>query len=96
MPQAKGSVPGTHDEHQVIFYGLSTCIWCRRTRQFLEDQGVQFDYVYVDLLSGPDRGEVVDEVRKWNPRVSFPAIVIDGAQCVVGYQKERIREVLGL
>ena len=96
MPDARGSVPGPHDEHHTAFYGLSTCVWCKRTRQFLEDQGVTFDYVYVDLLKGQEREEAKDQVRPWNPAVSFPTVIVDDSQCVVGYKPEKLKEALGL
>jgi glutaredoxin len=96
MPEAKGSIPGPHNEHYAIFYGLSTCVWCRRTRQFLEDQGVKFDYVYVDLLKGQERKEAMEQVRRWNSAVSFPTIVVDDGQCVIGYKPEKLKEALEL
>ena len=96
MPEAKGSSSGPHNEHHTIFYGLSTCIWCKRARQFLEDQGVEFDFVYVDLLRGQEREEAIEQVRHWNPAVSFPTIVVDDSQCVIGYKPEKLGEVLGL
>ncbi len=96
MPAEKGSVPGRHDKHHVAFYGISTCVWCKRTRRFLEEQGVAFDYVYVDLIPGREREEVMGRVRQWNPRASFPTLVVDGSRCVVGYRPEEIKEVLGL
>ena len=96
MPEKKGSVPGRHDEHHVAFYGISTCIWCKRTRKFLEDQGVAFDYVYLDLLSGQEREEALAQVRRWNPAVSFPTLVVDDSKCVIGYRPENIKEELGL
>jgi glutaredoxin-like protein NrdH len=96
MPEARGNVAGSRNEHQIVFYGLSTCIWCKRTRQFLEDQGVNFDYVYVDLLQGQERKDVLDQIRRWNPKTSFPTIVMDDAKCVVGYRPDEIMEVLGL
>ena len=96
MPQKKGKVPGRHDEHHVAFYGISTCIWCKRTRKFLEDQGVAFDYVYLDLLSGQEREETLAQVRRWNPAVSFPILVVDDSKCVIGYRPESIKEALGL
>lgn len=96
MPNAKGSVQGPHNTHHVVFYGLSTCIWCRRTREFLESAGVAFDYYYVDLLSGPEREEALREVRRWNPAVSFPTLVIDDTRSVVGYREDDIRAALGL
>ena len=96
MPEARGSIPGTHNKHHTAFYGLSTCIWCRRTRQFLEEQGVAFDYIYVDLLRGQEREEAVTQIRRWNPATSFPTIVIDDSRCVVGYKPEKLKEALGL
>ena len=96
MAEPRGNVAGAHQEHQVKFYGLSTCIWCRKTRQFLEDENVAFDFVYVDLLEGDEREAVKDEIREWNPRVSFPTIVIDGAQCVIGFKTDELKQVLGL
>ncbi len=96
MAEPRGSVTGVHREHQVKFYGLSTCIWCRKTREFLEDEKVAFDFVYVDLLEGDEREAVKDEISPWNPRVSFPTIVIDGAQCVIGFKTDELKQVLGL
>ncbi len=96
MTEPRGSVTGVHQEHNVKFYGLSTCIWCRKTRQFLEDEKVAFDFVYVDLLEGDERETVKDEIRPWNPRVSFPTIVIDDAQCVIGFKTDELKQALGL
>jgi glutaredoxin-like protein NrdH len=96
MPESRGSVPGTHDKHQITFYGLSTCIWCRKTRQFLEDQGVKFDFVYVDLIHGQEREEIKEIVRRWNSAVSFPTIVVDDEQAVVGFKTDKLKEVLEL
>ena len=96
MTTAKGSVPGPHNMHHTVFYGLSTCIWCKRTRQFLESQGVQFNYVYVDLLPASERREIIKQIRQWNPQASFPTIVVDNSRHVVGYRTEELKEVLGL
>ncbi len=94
--EAKGSVPGSQDKHHVMFYGLSTCVWCRRTRQFLEDQGVAFNFVYVDLIRGKEQEEALAQVGRWNPATSFPTLVIDGERAVIGYRPEEIKEALGL
>ncbi len=94
--QARGHVSGANDAHEVIFYGLSTCVWCKRTRNFLESQDVAFDYVYVDLLQGQEKKDAIAQVRRWNSSVSFPTIVIDDQQCVVGFKKDDIQEALGL
>jgi glutaredoxin-like protein NrdH len=96
MSEAKGLVPGTKNEHPVKFYGLSTCVWCKRTRKFLEEQEIQFEYVYIDKLKGKEREEAIEQVRCWNPAVSFPTVVIGDDQCVIGYKPEKIKETLGL
>lgn len=96
MIRARGSVSGSHDEKSVTFYGLSTCVWCKRTRQLLEDNDVAFDFIYVDLLKGGERQEAIERVREWNRAGSFPTLVVDGKQCVVGYKPDEIKEVLGL
>ena len=96
MPEAKGSVTGSKNEHVVMLYAISTCGWCRRTRQFLEDQDVAFDFIYMDLIKGQEREDALEEVRRWNPATSFPTLVVDGEQSVVGYRVPQIKEVLGL
>lgn len=96
MTEPRGSIAGVHQEHQVKFYGLSTCIWCRKTRQFLEDEGVAFDFVYIDLVEGDERETVKEEIQRWNPHLSFPTIVIDNAQCVIGFKTDELKQVLGL
>ena len=65
-------------------------------KAFLEGEGVAFEVVYVDELSGADRDGAVSEVRKWNAAVSFPTVVIDGVRSVNGYRPDEVREVLGL
>jgi glutaredoxin-like protein NrdH len=96
MPEPRASVPGSRNEHHTVLYALSTCIWCRRTRQLLEREGVAFDCIYVDLLKGQEREEVIAQVRHWSPSVSFPTIVVDDTRCVVGYRPEEIKEMLEL
>ena len=96
MANARGTVSGSHNERSVVFYGLSTCVWCKRTRKLLEDNDVAFDFVYVDLLKGDERKEAVDKVRQWNRAGSFPTVVVNGERCVVGYKPDEIKEVLGL
>ena len=82
--------------HKVTLYALSTCVWCKRTKQFLDQNGIAYDYVYVDTLVGEEKERVMGEVVRWNPRQSFPTLVIDDASAVVGFQESRLREVLGL
>ncbi len=82
-----------NDKGKIILYALSTCQWCRMTRELLSKLGVKYDYVYVDLLKGKDREEAVAEVKKFNPSLSFPTLVI-GDKAIVGYKEKEIRGAL--
>lgn len=79
----------------VVLYALSTCGWCKKTKQLLKDLGVEYSYIDVDLLSRQERNEIEKEVERWNPRASFPTIVVDGARSIVGFKEDEIREALG-
>jgi glutaredoxin-like protein NrdH len=80
---------------KLVLFALSTCGWCKKTRALIEDLNADYDYVYVDLLKGKEREEVVEMVKKWNPQVSFPTLVINDEKSIVGYKEEEIKEVLG-
>lgn len=81
-------------EGDVMLYALSTCGWCRKTKGLLGDMGVDYSYVDVDLLEGADREEALDKIRKWNPKCSFPTMVINDSKCIVGFNEEETREAL--
>jgi glutaredoxin len=80
----------------IILYALSTCGWCRKTKEFLNSLGVEFSYVFVDLLGDQEKDEIMEDVIKWNPRRSFPTLVINDEKCVVGYKENQIKEALEL
>jgi len=76
---------------EIILYALSTCVWCRRTKQLLDQLGVEYHYVDVDLLEGEEKTTATEEVKNLNPRCSFPTLAIDG-KCIVGFDEQKIRE----
>ena len=81
------------DKGKILLYSLSTCIWCRKTKELLERLGVSYDYIFVDLLDGKDQDETMDDLKKWNPRCSFPTLVIYN-KVIIGFKKDEIREAL--
>lgn len=81
---------------KVMLYALSTCIWCKKTKQLLTDLGVEYDYVFVDLLKGEERDEAMKVVEKWNPDCSFPTLVINDQKCIVGFKESEIKGELKL
>jgi glutaredoxin-like protein NrdH len=77
-----------------MLYALSTCGWCKKTKELLNNLGVEYDYIFVDLLQDDERETVIKELEKWNPRRSFPTLVINNDKCIIGYNEDEIREVI--
>lgn len=81
---------------KVKMFALSTCGWCRKTKRFLNEHGVEYEFVDVDLLGGEEKQQVMEEMQRWNPRRNFPTVVVDDEKVVVGFSESRLREVLDL
>ena len=82
-------------EDKVKIYTLSTCSHCRSTKRFLDDCKVKYEFTDVDKLQGDERKAILEDVKKWNPRCSFPTIII-GDTVIVGFKENEIKEALGL
>ena len=80
---------------KLVLFALSTCGWCKKTKALIEDLNADYEYVYVDLLKGKERDEVVEIVKKWNPQVSFPTLVINDEKIIVGFKEDEIMEAIG-
>jgi len=79
----------------VKIFSLSTCSHCKSIKKFLSDCTVMYDVVDVDLLEGKERKAILEDVKKFNPKCSFPTIVI-GDKVIVGYKEDEIKEALGM
>ena len=82
-------------ENPIMLYTLSTCSHCKATKEFLNDCAVKYDFEDVDLLEGEERKAILEDVRKWNPKCSFPTIVI-GDKVIAGFKEDEIKEALGI
>lgn len=87
------TVNGT-SEHHVMLYTLSTCVWCKKVKKLLNYLGVSYEYIEVDGLSGQERTEMIGEVERFNPKCTFPTMIIDDKECIVGFKEEKIKKAL--
>jgi len=83
------------EQKRVKMYTLSTCSHCKATKKFFNELNVPYEFTDVDLLSGDEKQAIVEEVRKYNPRVSYPTILI-GDRVIVGLKEDEIKEALGM
>jgi glutaredoxin len=82
------------DKGKIMLYALSTCGWCRKTKELLEELDVSYDYIFVDLLDDSEKDDVMNEVKKWNPRCSFPTLVLNDKIVITGFREDEIKEAL--
>jgi glutaredoxin-like protein NrdH len=82
-------------EPNVKLYTLSTCSHCKSTKKLLNECTVKYEFVDVDLLEGDERKAILEDVKKFNPKCSFPTIII-GDKVIVGHKEDQIKEALGL
>lgn len=80
----------------IKLYALSTCGWCAKTRAFLDDHDIAYAYVYVDQVPDDEVDEVSEEQREYNPSGSFPTIVVNGDDVIVGYDLGALNELIGV
>jgi len=79
----------------ITVYALSTCHHCAAAKEYLASQGLAFDCVYVDRLYTEERNEAMAILRRINPSLTFPTIVI-GEAVIAGFQADKIKAALDL
>jgi glutaredoxin-like protein NrdH len=79
--------------NDIKLYALSNCIHCRSCKEFLAGCNCDYECIDVDKLEPAERKRILEEVKKLNPRISFPTLVI-GDRVIVGFKKEEIEEIL--
>ena len=62
-------------------------------KKFFSDNGYEYTSVDVDLLQGKEKKDAINEVKKHNPKVTFPTIII-GEKVFVGFKKSKIKEYI--
>lgn len=74
----------------VKVYSTPTCPWCVRVKQFLSENNVIFENY--DVAS--DQAKAEEMVQK-SGQMGVPVIDIEG-EIIVGFDKERIKQALGI
>ena len=77
-----------------IIYALTTCPHCKNTRKYLDAEHVNYISIFVDEYAGQKRSDLMEKVRTYNPRGTFPTIVMPNGKVIVGYRKQLLQEAL--
>lgn len=89
-------VSGKKNDHKVTVYALSTCVWCKMTKQFLSDSGVEYEFVDVDLLDEDDKHKVHETITSKGGSLSYPTTIVDDKTVITGFRKDKLKEALGV
>jgi glutaredoxin len=89
-------VPGKNKKQKVFLYTLSTCAWCKMTKQYLKDNGIEYEYVDVDQCNEEDLDKIKEDVLSKGGHLSYPVIIINNKTLINGFRKDLIKEHLGI
>ena len=88
-------VEGKKKDKKVFMYALSTCIWCKKTKQLLKDMEVDYTYEDVDNLTGDAEQKAIDDIVKRTGKELYPTIIIDNKVAISGYKPDEVKKELG-
>ena len=89
-------VEGAKNKHKIFLYTLSTCGWCKRTKEFLKESGVEFEYIDVDKCTSEERRKAIEDIKSRKAPMGFPLAIIDNETLISGYKPDKYKEVLSL
>ena len=89
-------VSGKNTKHKVFMYALSTCVWCKMTKQFLKDNSVAFEFVDVDLCTEEDKDKIRKDIQSKGGVLSYPTTIVDEKAVITGFRKDLLKKELEL
>ena len=90
------AVPGKSKEHRLKLYALSTCGFCKKAMKYLEERGLEFEYVYLDQIDFGLKREAKKELKeKFDNLPVFPILTIDDTEAISGFVVQKWKDKLG-
>ena len=77
-------------EHKVIVYSTVWCPWCKRVKEFLEENNIEFEERNVEL-----NYKWAEELVAKSGQTGVPVIDVDG-EIIVGFDELALRRALDL
>ena len=94
MPFSK--VPGKRNDHKVVVYALSTCVWCKMTKQFLKDNDITYEFIDVDMTEPDEKDQIRQQIQSKGGSLNYPTTIVDDKKVITGFRKDQLKEALGL
>ena len=83
---------GVNDK--ILIFTLSTCMWCKKCKTFLNDRNMKYRYIDVDKIELQDKSKIINHLKStYQERISYPFLVCEKG-FVVGYDPNKYEELL--
>ena len=87
-------VKGKNDNQDILIFTLSTCMWCKKCKSYLNEHDVQYRYIDMDQVPYDQKARIMDYLNtKYNARVSYPFLICDG-EFTVGYDPNKYDQMI--
>lgn len=81
-------------DEKILIFTLSTCMWCKKCKTFLNDRNIKYRYIDVDKIDLKDKSTILEYLRsKYESRISYPFLVCESGH-VIGYNPNQYEELL--
>ncbi len=77
-------------DKQVKVYSTPTCPWCKKAKQFLDSNHIQYQDLNV-----ADNKEARDEMIELTHQMAVPIIAV-GEEFVIGFNEKALKDKLGI
>ena len=64
------------------------------TKKFLEENHYDVTVIHLDDYCDAQRAELMEKVRKYNPRGTFPVVLMPNGKVIVGFRKTLLEEAM--
>ena len=89
-------VDGDRSDSRLQLISLSTCGFCKSAKKFLDENGFSYEFIDVDKIDAVMKKQIKDDYRdKFGRRITFPCLVIDEDDYLVGFIRHSWVEELG-
>lgn len=75
----------------VKVYSLTNCPWCDKVKKYLKSKGVEYEECNIE-----ESDEALAECQKLTGDEAVPVTTADGKNFVLGFDKTKLDELLGL
>jgi len=88
-------VDGEKDQREIIIFTLSTCMWCKKCKRWLNERNIKYRYIDMDQIQYSQKSEILGYLqRNYQQRISYPYMVCDKRDIVVGYNPDKYEEIM--